>query len=323
MDLTERRLVVGLRRVAGRKAGWKPALRPAGSWKDGSGGASHGSPRHLVLAWAIFVLFGLGVMSALAFPPAPHHLIYGMVRGEMGDPITVTNAEVLLATGAGVQIKTTIIPNLAPGVNYRLSVPMDSGLTADPYKPTALRPTVPFRLSVKIGTSTYLPIEMAGNYQNLGQPAGETRLNLTLGEDSDGDGLPDAWERAIIAMLGGNLTLANIGPGGDSDQDGMSNLDEYFAGTYAFDPEDGFALEIEGFNHGAPILKFLGIRDRTYSLLGSQDMIQWSPVAFRLVGANETASPEYYAADVRTLRIEAPPAGPEAPPFQFFKLMVR
>ena len=30
----------------------------------------------------------------------------------------------------------------------------------------------------------------------LGKPSETTRLDLTLGEDSDGDGLPDAWERA-------------------------------------------------------------------------------------------------------------------------------
>ena len=291
--------------------------------KDGSGAAIHGGARFLLLAWAIVILVGLGVTSSLAFPPAPHHLIYGMVRGEMGDPLTVTNAEVILVTSAGVQIKTTIIPNLAPGVNYRLTVPLDSGLTADPYKPTALRPTVPFRLSVKIGTTTYLPIEMAGNYKNLGQPAKETRLDLTLGEDSDGDGLPDAWERAIIAILGGNLTLADIGPGDDSDHDGMSNLNEYLAGTYAFDPADGYKLAIIGVSSGRPILEFTAIRGRTYSVQGSTDLQNWAPVPFRVPAEGPEASSRqaYQATDVRVLRIEAEP-GANGQAASFFKLIV-
>mgnify|MGYP001575387328 FL=1 len=52
-------------------------------------------------------------------------------------------------------------------------------------------------------------------------------------------------------------------------------------------------------------------------------MSQWAPVAFRKAGAEGPYSSEYYAADVRTLRIEAPPTEPEAPAFKFFKLMVR
>ena len=51
-----------------------------------------------------------------------------------------------------------------------------------------------FRLKVKIGSVTYLPIEMKLS-KALGQAAQSTRLDLTLGEDSDNDGLPEAPER--------------------------------------------------------------------------------------------------------------------------------
>ena len=261
--------------------------------------------------------------GARAFPPTPHHLIFGLVRGELGDPISVTNAQVILTTSAGVQVKTALIPDLAPGLNYRLTVPLDSGLTADPYKPTALQPTVPFRLSVKIGTTTYLPIEMAGDYRNLGLPAKETHLNLTLGEDSDGDGLPDAWERAIIAALGGNLTLADIGPEFDSDGDGMSNVDEYLAGTYAFDNQDGFSLKIKGSNGAAALLEFMAIGGRTYSIHASPDLLQWTPVPFRMAGDGPTAPSvsDYRATDVRVMEVEVAPAvGTE--PAHFYKLMI-
>jgi hypothetical protein len=242
----------------------------------------------------------------------------------MGDPITVSAAEIILETTAGIQIKDTIIPNLQPGVNYRLSVPMDAGLTADNYKPTALRPTVPFRLKVKIGQTTYLPIEMTGDFRNLGKPAESTRLDLTLGEDSDGDGLPDAWERALIAASGGTLTLQDIRPGDDFDGDGLSNLDEYLAGTYAFDPTDGFSLAIISANERAFALEFLVLRGRTYTLWASSDLSRWTPVAFRVPdeGPQAPLRNSYPATDVRRLQVEVP-ADARSETNRYFKAMVQ
>jgi hypothetical protein len=260
------------------------------------------------LNWALAALGALSLgYSALAFPPAPTHTFYGMVRNEMGDPIMLTNAVVILETLTGTQVKTTVVPYLASGMNYRLGVPMDAGLTADAYQPTALQPTVAFRIKVIIGTTTYLPMELHGSYANLGKPAESTHLDLTLGEDSDNDGLPDAWERALIAMLGRNLTLQDLKPGDDADGDGLTNLQEYLTGTYAFDPADGMRLEVDGMSGGYPILKFMAIRSRTYSVLASSNLKSWAPVAFRIMdttASNDVLS-SYCATDVRILRVAA------------------
>lgn len=260
-----------------------------------------------------------------AFPPAPNHTFYGMVRNEMGEPIMNTNAVVILETLTGVQIKTTVVPDLGAGMNYRLKVPMDAGLTSDAYKASALKPTVSFRMKVVIGSVTNLPIELHGNYSSLGKPAGTTHLDLTLGEDTDGDGLPDAWERALIAMMGGNLTLKDIKPGDDSDGDGMSNLAEYLAGTYAFDPADGLRLDLAGFGEGRPLLDFLAIRGRTYQILSSSDMKTWQPVEFQIVEGDPSSTivTSYSAWDVRTVRAAVVlPAGQPAAS-RVYKLMVQ
>lgn len=256
------------------------------------------------------------------FPPAPHHVLYGLVRDEYGNPLTQPGAEVVLETSTGVQIRGLVVPGIKPGVNYELKVPIDSGITSDLYKPTALRPTVPFKLQVRVGKVSYLPIEMTGDFAQLGLPGKSTRLDLTLGEDTDGDGMPDAWERAIIASLGGNLTLAAINPGDDSDGDGLSNINEYVAGTYAFDPQNGYNLEIKGFNAGRPILEFTAIRGRTYTVLASDDLKSWSAVPFtvREGGVGAALRQNYLANDVRLLRIEA---GGESLASAYYRLVVQ
>ena len=277
-------------------------------------------------AFGFHVLCALSLAgSALAFPPSPNHTIYGMVRDELGNPIRVTNAVVILETTTGVQVKTTVIPDLAPGMNYRLSVPMDAGLTSDAYKPTALRPQVSFRMKVVISSTTYLPIELHGNYANLGKPAQKTHLDLTMGVDSVGDGLPDAWKRELIAMLGLNCGIQDIKPGDDADGDGMSNWAEYIAGTYAFDSTDNLSLEIVGMNQGNPLMDFMAIRGRTYTVLASTNMTDWAVVDFRmpLESTNGAAMGTYYASGVHKVRAEVTTPDPTASNRRVFKLMVK
>lgn len=54
-------------------------------------------------------------------------------------------------------------------------------------------------------------------------------FQTTAGSDTDHDGLPDAWEEEY--GLSPYSALGDDGPAGDPDADGVSNLDEYKAGT--------------------------------------------------------------------------------------------
>lgn len=259
-----------------------------------------------------------------AFPPAPHHTIFGLIRDEYGQPLNVTGAEIFLETAAGGRVRSVVIPDLEPGVNYRLEVPMDAGLTDDTYKPTAMRPAAPFRIQVKIGKNVFLPIEMKADTARMGEPGKSTRLNLTLGEDSDGDGLPDAWERALIALTGGKKTLADIRPGDDADKDGLTNLQEYLAGTYAFDPKDGYSVKAVGMQEGSPVLQFVTVTGKTYSIVGSADLQSWESLSFRVVdsGAVGASVTSYVAKDVRIVQVVVP-VDPAHSPVGLFKLMVK
>jgi hypothetical protein len=257
---------------------------------------------------AAIVLVATLACAAHAFPPAPHHTLYGTVRNQFGDPINIFPSDVYLETPSGVQLHCSVVNNLEPGVNYRLEVPMDSGTSGEPnaYKPTALKPFFQYKLKVLIGQTIYVPIEMVGSFAQIGQPSLKTRIDLTLGVDSDGDGLPDAWEQALIDLYGG--TLAGIRPNDDTDGDGISNLDEYLAGTYAFDPTDGFRLTVAGVVAGASDLEFLAIRGRSYTIEASSNLQTWTPVNFGVVagGVAGALQANYPATDVRRLTVRVP-----------------
>ena len=198
---------------------------------------------------------------------------------------------------------------------------MDAGLTVDLYKATAMRPTMPFQIKVVIGGVTNLPIELKGKFGTMGQPGRRTLMDLTLGVDSDGDGLPDAWERMI------NPDITKVTSGDDSDGYGLSNAKEYLAGTYAFDTEDGFTLSITGMREGRAMMKFLAISGRTYTLLVSEDLETWTPAQFRIPSegtptTQATLRQSYRANDVRPIELEANSDLTKPAP-KFFKLLVQ
>jgi len=277
---------------------------------------SVGFPR-ISIRWFLALLFLCLALPGRAYPPAPHHLLYGLVRDEYGSPIQAAGAEVILVTAGGRELKTRITLT-EPGVNYRLEVPMDAGLTSDLYKATAMQPTMPFQMKVVINKVVYLPIELKGKSAQIGEPGRRTRLDLTLGEDTDGDGLPDAWERMI------NRDIRKVNPNEDPDKDSMTNLQEYLAGTYALDASDGLALVIRGLHDGEPVMKFTAIRGRSYTLLGSTDFSNWTPVKFRIPaeGLNAPIRTSFQATKVTPIEVEAVTGGTDSAP-TFFKLLVQ
>lgn len=271
----------------------------------------------------IAVLLGALGHTALAFPPLPHHTVYGLVRDEFGNPLISAGTELTLETLAGTTITTRVVPGLEAGVNYRIEVPVDAGLTSDLYRPTAMLPAAPFRIRVKIAGRTYLPIEMKANLALLGQPAQSSRVDLTLGEDTDGDGLPDAWERSVIAAGKLGLTLEGLKPGDRLNGNPLSVLDAYLAGTYAWDPKDGFRLDIVSFSQADPVLEFVALRGRSYTVVGSDDLQGWKPMRFRMDGVNSDSPRSFYqTTQLQRVRVVVGGEAGEAAP-KFYKLLVK
>ena len=258
-----------------------------------------------------------------AYPPGPYHLLYGTVRDRYGSPLTAANAQVILQTPSGLQFAAPVVPGLAPGINFEVKVPLDAGSSPDLYQPNVLLPAAAFKLVVTIGSVTTIPMEMTNNFP-LGFWAKTTRLDLTLGTDSNGDGIPDAWELAFLAALGLNVPLSSLNANSVLTPDGLTIRQQYLLGVYPFDPGDALKITFLGFQGASPILQFPTISGRSYTLLASTDLTHWSPVAFTLStdGLGAPARAFFLAPSIATLRIFAPPAPPGATR-QFYRIQVQ
>ena len=86
--------------------------------------------------------------------------------------------------------------------------------------------------------------------------------SIVPGADSDGDGIPDAWE----LLKFGNLTTANAAS--DFDGDGMSDKNEYLADTNPQDPQSN--LRITSFSRdtspGYKVLRWTAMTTRFYKV---------------------------------------------------------
>jgi hypothetical protein len=264
--------------------------------------------------------------STYAYPAGPYNLLYGTVRDQYGTPISLAGAQVMLQTAAGTQFAAPIIPGIAgvPGVNYMMKVPLDSGVTPDLYQPGVLVPAAAYKLLVVIGTVTNLPIEMGTNYLSLGKWAKTARVDLTLGVDSNGDGLPDAWEYALLSMLGTNIPLSSLTANTILTPDGLTLKQEFLLGTALFDPGDPLYITFVGFTGPSPILQFPVVTGRSYTVLASPDLQSWSPVNFNLATEGLAAPTRsfYFAPGVATIQVYlAPP--PPGTTQQFYRILVQ
>jgi hypothetical protein len=261
-------------------------------------------------------------LSLSAYPPAPHHTLEGLVRNEQGGPIIGDNIKVVAVSVEGGRVISKVNKVYRPGINYSLNVPMESSAGRNLFKTDAFKQKMKFSLEVIIDGKNYLPIEMIGNTSKMGMPGETTFLDLTIGEDIDGDGLPDAWERGIASITG--KSIEQIGPNDDSDGDGLSNLQEYISGSYAFDKNDGVIIQMKDISSDMVRFEFLAITGRTYSLEISHDFKEWKKTNFKLAANDDEESYSHViATKVGNIEIDVPTLDIELNKQLFFKLKVQ
>ncbi len=133
-------------------------------------------------------------LAAQAFPPAPYYSLYGAVRDQVGQVIRAEGAELILLKG-GKEIGRSPITSSQLDQSYELNLRIDQNRSGTVfYSDKAVAAQGLFSLVVSMNGALFYPIEVAGTLQ-AGKGGERVRLDLTLGEDADKDGLPDVWEQ--------------------------------------------------------------------------------------------------------------------------------
>ncbi len=109
--------------------------------------------------------------------------------------------------------------------------------------------------------------------------------------DTDGDGIPDAWE--VATATDPLVPDAN----NDDDGDGLTNLQEYLAGTHPHDPDSYLRVDA-GLTGNSVQLQFSAVSNRTYHVLFKDTLTNatWSPLT------NISAAPLNRAISINDLR---------------------
>ena len=248
----------------------------------------------------------------VSIPQSPV-VTYGLVRDEYGVPLkSASEAEVRLvraaAAGGTVYSRSAVTDQMLPGVNYRLSLEIDSEGPARPY-------------AVLSGTEMKILCTVGGEEAALAPasvfatPKAGTaqRRDYTIGSDADGDGLPDAWEEWVLRCAGKAYDAAAIAafdPKADADGDGMDNRAEFLAGTDPFLETEMFAITAFEPVAGTDRVKirFTTRSSRKYHIVFSETLGEdavWAPVPTSK-SVNAAGDYEKYDGTGRVLTIYAP-----------------
>jgi hypothetical protein len=231
------------------------------------------------------------VPTLVAGLPQPMCVYYGQALDGYGWPYR-TNAEVVLLRGSTEVARQTIRGSISPGVNFALYVHLDDGRTAVPYSARALRSGELVSLVVR-DSEGQKPIMENATVPPVGQPGELVLVNVTAATDLDGDGLPDRWEEEMIAWSGGALhSIYDVRGSDDFDGDGLTNLQEYRAGTFAFLDYDYLMIDWLARTPGNRLrMTFLSVPGKIYSVHGTTNLTEtlWELSPFALSEAGPLA----------------------------------
>jgi hypothetical protein len=176
--------------------------------------------------------------------PEPSLVIYGVVNNLAtgGSRMSFGSLSWIFQPGGGgpaVNLTTTLT-NINDQFSYVIRVPCETEIPGVPVSAGVLRlatsPTAYNRSQVVIeGAAATFSQPAQTSLVLTGTDRGRIeRIDLTVNLNTGGV-LPDAWQIQYFGRTG-------IDPNDDPDRDGLTNLEEYLAGTVPTDPQSRFAI---------------------------------------------------------------------------------
>ena len=222
------------------------------------------------------VLTGLA-LACNAGIPAPSFFYYGIVRDAFGNPYTEESEVDLVCLRNGVELSRCCIKDYGAVANYLVAVAVDN--SDEPYSSSAVPSGSEVTFVVEDADGEQLPTYTADLLPVVGDAGKYVAADLSIGVDSDGDGLPDEWENQTALtywLLTGNY-VTDLTAAGDMDGDGASNYAEYIAGTSAADEADVFKMYNAGKtenSEGIPVfsMQFFSAHGRSYIVREQLDL---------------------------------------------------
>ena len=278
-----------------------------------------GEAIHRLLLTALLLA---SAFSARAELPEPDNIIYGVITRN-GLPVHATDTDVVLEArrnSDGTVVASYRMGDSArSGDNFTLRVPLEVFTPVFDPLSSLTGTAMTIVASDFNGVFAEVPFTMGGRGQFH-----QMNINHFLGFDSDGDGLLDEWEMFWFGNLFQSSTT-------DKDDDGMSDGQEYLAGTNPNDFNNRFRLNIQRVGVNGKEVSFVAqaasgagyqSKTRTYTLESTTDLnnLNWQPVAgyVNVLGAGQTVRypiPEPSAATrFYRVAIQLTDVGPPLPP---------
>jgi hypothetical protein len=256
---------------------------------------------------AVWLAAGLTEEAAPQGIPEPSLVMYGVVRNTQDiDRLRIVFGNLtwfFQPTGGGpVFSVAATLTNINDQFSYVLRVPCETEVPGLTLSSNVLRLGSSYTRSnafFNVTNRMTLVDPVQANFSLATTARGRIeRVDLDISiilEDLNGNGLPDAWERLFFGQTG-------VDPSADPDGDGLTNLDEYKAGTNPNDFQSQFRFIRITQQAGGVLLEWPSVTNRIYSVLRSPDIL----TGFQVLGGNRQATPPLNS----HLDVTATPPGP-------------
>lgn len=229
--------------------------------------------------FAALIAAGL-LLAPLGFAglPLPSLTFYGLFLDEFGWPYSVDDY-VEIRTGGRHILSHPLTSTGGRDYNFLIRIPYDSGGRTADYSIGAISPGE--TVSLRLVDSRWGTVVVQTNFVCNLPPGAVVRFDSSSGVDTMQDGLPDDLRFWLWETHGDGSAFdpAKWLAGDDTDGDGVSNLDEYKAGTDPANAEDLLQVAISTTDRpGMARITFYSVPGKVYQLEGGT----WGPTGLEM-----------------------------------------